>query len=67
MIGAVNLIGAVTAPVIFSQIHFLLISANEFFPEIKRDGITSLHGIHDVQIYRPVTLVVLRGIISRMH
>ena len=26
--------------------HFLLISENEFFLEIKRDGITSLHGIH---------------------
>ena len=45
-----NMIGAV---IIFSKMHFLLISANEFFPEIKRDGITSLHGIHDVQIYRP--------------
>ena len=36
--------------VIFGKIHFLLISENEFFPEINvtelRDGITSLHGIH---------------------
>ena len=26
--------------------HFLLISENEFFHEIKLDGITSLHVIH---------------------
>ena len=31
---------------IFGKIHFLLTSENEFFCEIKRDGITSLHGIH---------------------
>ena len=34
----------------FGKIHFLLMSENEFFPEINvtelRDGITSLHGIH---------------------
>ena len=29
--------------------HFLLISENEFFQKIKRDGITILHEIHDVQ------------------
>ena len=33
---------------IFDKMHFLLISQNEFFfHEIKRDGITSLHGIHE--------------------
>ena len=26
--------------------HFLIISENKFFHEIKRDRITSLHGIH---------------------
>ena len=41
------MIGAVTAPIIFGKVHFLLISANEFFHEIKRDGITTLHGIHE--------------------
>ena len=30
----------------FGKIHFLLISENEFFQEIKRDGITIFHGIH---------------------
>ena len=28
------------------EFRFLSISENEFFHEIKRDGITSLHGIH---------------------
>ena len=28
--------------------HFMLISENELFHEIKRDGITSLHGIQVV-------------------
>ena len=32
---------------IFGKIHFLLISENPFFCEIKRDGITSFHGIHE--------------------
>ena len=32
--------------IILGKIHFLLISANEFFNKIKRDGITILHGIH---------------------
>ena len=36
-----NVIGAVTAPIIFGKMHFLLISQNEFTHEIKRDGITS--------------------------
>ena len=40
------MIGAVTAPIIFGQMYFLLISENEIFHELKRDGITSLHGIH---------------------
>ena len=36
---------------IFDKMHFLLISQNEFFfHEIKRDGITSLHGIHDLNM-----------------
>ena len=35
-----------TALMIFGKIHFLLISGNQFFHKIKRDGITSLHGIH---------------------
>ena len=47
MIKAVNR-GAVN---IYGKIHFLLISENEFFHEINvtelRDGITSLHGIHE--------------------
>ena len=34
-------------PIIFGVNHFLLITENEFTHEIKRDGITSLHGIHD--------------------
>ena len=29
------------------EMHFLLISENEFFYEIKCDGITRLHGIRD--------------------
>ena len=41
------MIRAGTALIIFGKIHFLLISENEFFHEIKRDGITSFHGIHD--------------------
>ena len=36
------MIRAGTALIIFGKIHFLLISENEFFYEIKRDGITSL-------------------------
>ena len=36
-----NKIGAVTAPVIFGKMHFLLISENDFFYEIKCNGITS--------------------------
>ena len=35
------------ALIIFGKMYFLLISENEFFHEVKRDGITSLHGIHD--------------------
>ena len=35
------MIGAVTAPIIFGKMHFLLISQNEFFHEIKCNGITS--------------------------
>ena len=35
------MIGAVTAPIIFGQMHFLLISENEFFHEIKCNGMTS--------------------------
>ena len=34
----------VTAPTIFGEIHFLLISEYEFFHEIKRDGRTSFMG-----------------------
>ena len=32
---------------LFDKINFLSISKNEFFHEIKHDGITSLHGVHD--------------------
>ena len=39
-----------TAPIIFGKMHFLLILENEFFHEIKSDGITSLHGIHVIQV-----------------
>ena len=35
------MIGAVTAPIIFGKMHFLLISENEFTLEIKCDGMTS--------------------------
>ena len=38
-----------TALIIFAKMHFLLISENELFHEIKLDGITSLHGFHDVK------------------
>ena len=41
-----NMIGVVFAPIICGEMHFLLISENLFFHDIKRDGITSLHGIH---------------------
>ena len=34
------MIGAVTAPIIFYEMHFLLISENKFFHEIKCDGMT---------------------------
>ena len=36
-----NRIGAVTAPIIFGKVHFLLISENEFTHDIKCNGITS--------------------------
>ena len=36
----------VPALIILGKMHILLISEKEFFHEIKRDGITSLHGIH---------------------
>ena len=70
------MIGAVTAPIIFGQLHFLLISENEFFMKLNvtelRDGITSLHGIHacqlcfigcksDLKHYHPSTNAVLLG------
>ena len=41
-----NMIGVVFAPIICGEMHFLLISENLFFHDIKRDRITSLHGIH---------------------
>merc|ERR1719498_870629 len=40
------MIGSIPALIIFCKIHFLLISENEFFHEMKCDGITSFHGIH---------------------
>ena len=42
-----NTLRAVPALIIFGKIHLLLTSENDFFHEIKRDGITSLHGIHE--------------------
>ena len=42
------MIRGVPAVIIFGEIHFLLTSKNEFFHEIKRNGITSLHGIHEM-------------------
>ena len=39
------------ATVIFGKMYFLLISQSELFREIKRDEITSLHGIHNVYHY----------------
>ena len=32
--------------------HFLIISENSFFHEVKRDGITSFHGIHVVKFFK---------------
>ena len=43
--------GKKRAAVIFGTMHFLLISQSELFREIKRDEITSLHGIHNVYHY----------------
>ena len=51
-----NMIGVVFAPIICGEMHFLLISENLFFHDIKRDGITSLHGIHVVFILSSVLL-----------
>ena len=42
-----NMIRVVPASTIFSKMQFMVISENEFFHEIKRDGITSLQGIHE--------------------
>ena len=36
-----NMIGAVTVPIIFGKTYFLLISENEFFHEMKCNGMTS--------------------------
>ena len=36
-----SMINAVTVPIIFGKTHFLLISENEFYHEIKCNGITS--------------------------
>ena len=44
---SVNGVNLVPVLIIFGKIHILLISEKEFFHEIKRDGITSLHGIHE--------------------
>ena len=41
-----NMLGTVPTLIIFGKRHFLLRSENEFILEIKRDGMTSLHGIH---------------------
>ena len=39
--------------VVFGKMHFLLISQKDFSHEIKCDGITSFHGIHDWHLYMP--------------
>ena len=50
-----KMIMVVPALIIFGKIHFLLTSENEFFHEVNvtelRDGITSLHGIHELIIF----------------
>ena len=51
-----NMITVESALVIFGKMHFLAISENEFFHEIKRDGITSLHGIHEQAAYKVLNL-----------
>ena len=62
-----NVIGAVTAPIIFGQMHFLLISENEIFHEIKRDGITSLHGIHVIISFWYYKNFVIQSIIATIQ
>ena len=46
-------------------VHFLSISENEFFYEIKRDGITSLHGIHIFHNYLGRSSLVASTWLSR--
>ena len=41
-----NMIRAINRGAYLVKFTFLSISENEFFQEIKCDGITSLHGIH---------------------
>ena len=59
---------------IFGQMHFLLISENEIFHEIKHDGITSLHGIHVYQVSesnscssRNITLINLSSKVKQLQ
>ena len=52
-----NVCNRLTALIIFGKIHFLLISENEFTHEIKRDGITSFHGIQVTLFSKTLTRV----------
>ena len=51
----------------FGKIQFLLISENEFFHEIKCDGITSLHGIHVLQFYMKFPSWIMKSHFSHYH
>ena len=54
--------------IFFGEIHFLSISENELFHEIKRDGITSLHGIHELQhLNQTSSKYVSSGLNSTFH
>ena len=45
--------------IISGKMHFLLISENNFFHEMKCDGRTSFHGIHDDQIKLMLVIVLV--------
>ena len=45
-----------TALIIFAKIHFLVNIRKGVFHEIKRDGRTSFHGIHDARLMWPCLL-----------
>ena len=41
---------SVCAVPLFGKMHFQQVSENQLFHEIKRNGITSFHGIHNYQL-----------------